>query len=90
MSLVTYIPRLIPFVIMDKLKLSKGAKKILEYIPYAALGALVFPSGFTAISTDHRASFIGIIVAIIMSLFTQNILSIVIITILISCGALIL
>lgn len=43
MSLVTFIPRLLPVFIMDRLTLPGWGSKWLRSIPYAALGALIFP-----------------------------------------------
>ena len=43
MTAVTYLPRLAPFYLLDRMKLSKSVHQMLEQIPYAALGALVFP-----------------------------------------------
>jgi len=43
MMLVTYIPRMLPGLLYDRYELPEILKKWLEYIPYAALGALIFP-----------------------------------------------
>lgn len=43
MALVTFVPRLLPVFIMDKLALPSWGNKWLKSIPYAALGALIFP-----------------------------------------------
>ncbi|HDQ14702.1 MAG TPA: AzlD domain-containing protein, partial [Sediminispirochaeta sp.] len=47
MALVTYIPRLLPFVLIDKEKLPPRLVRMLKNIPYAALGALIFPGILT-------------------------------------------
>ena len=43
LALVTYLPRLLPFYLVDRWKLPKVVQGILEQIPYAALGALILP-----------------------------------------------
>lgn len=43
MALVTYIPRLLPALFMDRFRFPAWFKKWLRSIPYAALGALIFP-----------------------------------------------
>jgi branched-subunit amino acid transport protein len=43
MALVTYLPRLIPALFMDRFIFPAWFEKWLKSIPYAALGALIFP-----------------------------------------------
>ena len=43
MALVTYLPRLIPALLMDRFQFPSWFEKWLKSIPYAALGALIFP-----------------------------------------------
>ena len=47
MSLVTYIPRALPAVLMDRMKLGPKVEKFLNLIPYAAMAALIFPGVIT-------------------------------------------
>ena len=67
MVLVTYIPRLIPFYIVSGKALPKKLKRFLEFVPYTALGALLIPGGFTAISGVPLASVLGLSFAFLMS-----------------------
>ncbi|GMQ55863.1 AzlD domain-containing protein [Vallitalea sediminicola] len=60
MMLVTYIPRLLPFIIMSDNEIQPDLKKFLEYIPYTALGALIIPGVFSAIEELPQASLLGI------------------------------
>lgn len=78
MTLVTFIPRLIPFIIMERFKFSKNGQTFLNYIPYAALGALIFPDSFTAVKTVPLASIVGTVVAFVLSLFVKNVTLVVI------------
>jgi len=43
MFLVTYLPRVIPFVLGRGLRLPRWVRRWLDFFPYAALGALIFP-----------------------------------------------
>lgn len=40
--IVTYIPRMLPLVLLSKTKLPKRVEKFLDYIPIAILGAILF------------------------------------------------
>ncbi|NQS90824.1 MAG: AzlD domain-containing protein [Chloroflexi bacterium] len=43
MALVTYLPRLLPALFLDRFQFPGWFQKWLKSIPYAALGALIFP-----------------------------------------------
>ena len=60
MMLVTYIPRLLPFVIVSEKKLPTTLGRVLEFIPYTALGALIIPGVFSAIPDMPLVSVLGI------------------------------
>ena len=71
MMLVTYIPRMLPSFLVDKIKPSKRLKKFLELIPYAAMTALIFPA---ILSVDAERPYIGLIggvAAILLSLIKK-------------------
>ncbi|MHC1684424.1 MAG: AzlD domain-containing protein [Clostridiaceae bacterium] len=67
MTVVTYIPRLIPFLMISDRKLPKAVDRFLTFIPYTALGALIIPGVFSAIPQKPLASTLGIGFAIIYS-----------------------
>lgn len=76
MAAVTYIPRLLPMVLLKDMKLPPYLKVFLQFIPFAALGALIFPGILT--STGNISSAIaGGILAIILSFFKANIMIVV-------------
>ncbi|MDO5147732.1 MAG: AzlD domain-containing protein [Eubacteriales bacterium] len=58
MAVVTYIPRAIPAVLVDKMKFGTKTEKFLNLIPYTAMSALIFPGVFTV---DAEKPVIGII-----------------------------
>lgn len=57
MTAVTYIPRMLPSVLIEKLKFGPKMEKFLNLIPYTAMAALIFPGVFTV---DSANPFIGI------------------------------
>ena len=47
MAAVTYIPRMLPAVLVDRLHFGPRVEKFLRLIPYTAMAALIFPGVFT-------------------------------------------
>lgn len=72
MTLVTYLPRLLPFHIFSKMNLSKRMELFLKCIPYAALGALVIPDVFNAIEGNSTASVVGAVTAVLLTYIFKN------------------
>ena len=58
MAVVTYLPRALPAVVMDRLRLSPAMEKFLRLIPYTAMAALIFPG---VLSTDPARPEIGLL-----------------------------
>lgn len=61
-ALVTFIPRVIPALFIDKLNFSPKVDKFLNLIPYTALAALICPGVLTV---DNQLWYIGLIGAIV-------------------------
>ena len=61
-ALVTFIPRLIPALFIDKLDFSPKVDKFLNLIAYTALAALICPGVLTV---DSQLWYIGLIGAIV-------------------------
>ena len=61
-ALVTFIPRVIPALFIDKLDFSPKVDKFLNLIPYTALAALICPGVLTV---DNQLWYIGLIGAIV-------------------------
>lgn len=57
MSVVTYIPRALPGVLIERLKFSPKVEKFLRLIPYTAMAALIFPG---IVTVDASRPEIGI------------------------------
>jgi len=60
MTIVTYIPRLIPFLIINGKPLPNKLRQFLNYVPYTALGALIIPSAIDAIPNKPIVSIVGL------------------------------
>lgn len=67
MTAVTYIPRAIPAVLLEKLKFSAKVEKFLKLIPYTAMTALVFPGIFTVDAAHPEIGIVGGLTAIILA-----------------------
>ncbi len=68
MMVVTYLPRVIPSILCDKLKFGKKFKKFLELIPYAAMTALIFPGVLSADPNNWIIGAVGAVVAVLLAL----------------------
>ena len=67
MTAVTYIPRALPAVILDKLKFRAKVEKFLKLIPYTAMTALIFPGIFTVDTAHPAIGIVGGLVAILLA-----------------------
>lgn len=75
MALVTYLIRMLPFVLFRKQIKSSFIQSFLFYVPYAVLGAMTFPAIFS--STDSLLSaFIGTAIAMLLSYFEKSLLTV--------------
>lgn len=61
MMLVTFIPRILPFYIMKDKKLPKALDMFLRFVPYAVLGALIFPGALFAVGDAYLAVVLGLV-----------------------------
>lgn len=78
MSLATMIPRIIPSFIVDKLEFRGWINRWLNAIPFAALGALIFPGILTVKPDQPHIGLIGGIVAIGLAYIGLNVILVVI------------
>jgi len=58
MALVTFLPRAIPAVLIEKMRFGPRMEKFLRLIPYTAMTALVFPG---VLSVDPERMEIGLL-----------------------------
>ncbi len=71
MAFVTYLPRMAPMVLLKDIKLPNFLKIFLEFIPYAALGALIIPGVFSS-TGDIKSAVVGTIVSASLAFFRLN------------------
>ena len=69
MMLVTYIPRAIPAVLLEKMKFGKKTEKFLKLIPYTAMTSLVVPGVFEVDAATPAIGIIGGAVAGVLAWF---------------------
>ncbi|GEN45775.1 branched-subunit amino acid transport protein [Alkalibacillus filiformis] len=74
MAIVTMVPRFIPAFIMEKISLRPWLNRWLNAIPFAALGALVFPGIMTVIPEQPWIGLLGGLTATIIALFNLNVI----------------
>lgn len=80
MAVVTYIPRFLPIALMKGRLKSPFIKSFLYYIPYAVLGAMIFP-GILNATGNLVTSIIGMITALILAYFEKGLLTVAVISI---------
>jgi branched-subunit amino acid transport protein len=61
-AIVTFIPRVIPALFIDRLEFPPKVEKFLNLIPYTALAALICPGVLTV---DSQLWYIGLIGAVV-------------------------
>ena len=67
MGAVTYIPRLLPSLFMDKLNIHPRTERFLKLIPYTAMAAMIVPGIFTVDPSRPEIGMIGGITAGILA-----------------------
>ena len=67
MSLVTYIPRMLPTIFIGRLHFNEKVEKFLKLIPYTAMSALIFPGILTVDSDKLYVGIISGIIALILA-----------------------
>ncbi|MFN7251747.1 MAG: AzlD domain-containing protein [Anaerobacillus sp.] len=77
MAVVTYIPRLLPLVTMNGKEMPPKVTAVLQNVPYAALGALIFP-GILFVQESIWFGVIGGLTALFVALLSTNLIFIVV------------
>lgn len=78
MALVTYVPRMLPMVLLQNVNLPIYIKQFMKLIPYAALGALIFPGVLTSTGADHmEPAIVGCSMAVLLAWFETNLIIVV-------------
>jgi branched-subunit amino acid transport protein len=77
MGLVTYIPRMLPFVLFKGKELPPFIQGVLRNVPFATLGALIFPAIFLIQENDIWYGVVGAAAAFIAAFLGANIIVVV-------------
>ncbi len=77
MGLVTYIPRMLPFVLFKGKELPPFIQGVLRNVPFATLGALIFPAIFFIQENDIWYGVVGAAAAFIAAFLGANIIVVV-------------
>jgi len=72
MFLVTYLPRLLPMVLTRGLTFPPLLERWLGFVPFAALGALIFPGVLTVQPDQMWIGFLGALAAFLVSWWAKN------------------
>lgn len=76
MGAVTYIPRVIPLILLKNIKLPPYINSFLKFIPASALSALIFPGALYSTGSVESAA-AGCVAAIGLALARVNIMLVV-------------
>jgi branched-subunit amino acid transport protein len=85
MGAVTYIPRMLPFVLLERWSLPPFLQGVLKNVPYAMLGALIVP-GIFLVQDDPLFGVIGFVVAFLVAFLGANVTIVVLVTIIVLAG----
>ena len=75
MAAVTYLIRMLPFVVFRKPIKNRFVKSFLYYVPYAVLGAMTFPAILYSTSSLTSAA-VGLAVSVILAWFGRGLLTV--------------
>lgn len=79
MAIVTYIPRMLPLVLLQNSCLPRYIREFMGFIPYAALGALIFPGALSSTGNGNlESASVGCIIAILMAWWEMNLIFVVV------------
>lgn len=67
MALVTFLPRAIPAVLIEKMRFGPRMEKFLRLIPYTAMTALVFPGLLTVDPARVEIGLLGALTAALLA-----------------------
>lgn len=74
MTLVTFLPRAIPAVLMERLRFGPRIKKFLDLIPYTAMAALIVPGVFTVDASRPWIGLVGAVAAAVPAWFKKPVM----------------
>ena len=72
MGLVTFIPRMLPLTFLNNMQLPRFLNSFLRFVPFAALGALIFP-GILSSTGNTNSALVGGTVSLLLAFWRVNI-----------------
>jgi branched-subunit amino acid transport protein len=79
MAGATYIPRMLPLVLLQNVSLPSYINRFMRFIPYAALGALIFPGVLSSTGANHQeAAIVGCMIASGLAWLEMNLILVVV------------
>ena len=77
MAVVTYLVRMVPFVLFRKKITSTFLRSFLHYIPYAVLSAMIIPDVFFSAGAENVwAAVAGTVAAVALSYLEKSLLTV--------------
>jgi branched-subunit amino acid transport protein len=78
MSIVTYFPRMLPIALLQHVQLPPFVHRFFRFIPFAVLGALIFPGILSSTGEGNiSAALAGSVVCIALAWFRANVMIVV-------------
>jgi branched-subunit amino acid transport protein len=78
MAVVTYIPRMLPFIVFKGQELPPFLQGVLKNVPFAVLGALIFPSILLIQEGNLLFGLVGTAAAFLLAFLGANVIVVVI------------
>ncbi|MFI8576569.1 AzlD domain-containing protein [Rossellomorea aquimaris] len=78
MAIVTYIPRMLPFLVFKGKELPPFLQGVLKNVPYAVLGALIFPSILLIQEGNLMFGIVGAAAAFVIAFMGANVILVVV------------
>ncbi|MGM0841145.1 MAG: AzlD domain-containing protein [Bacillota bacterium] len=78
MAIVTYIPRMLPFLVFKGKELPPFLQGVLKNVPFAVLGALIFPSILLIQEGNLLFGVVGTAAAFVIAFLGANVILVVV------------
>jgi len=72
MMMVTFIPRFLPFIMINNKKIPEKLQRFLKFIPPSILGALIFPGILQSVPGNIYAPLAGGLFAVVYGMFKND------------------
>jgi branched-subunit amino acid transport protein len=72
MGIVTFVPRMLPLTFLNNMRLPRFLNSFLRFVPFAALGALIFP-GILSSTGNINSALVGGMVSLLLAFGRVNI-----------------